>query len=344
MKSPKKIIAFMIISLISSVAFSNEMETRKEIKDNVFFLFMNEDFDELDKISETYRKTEERTSSGLWKLTTFYYGFKSFTGANIKDEEYWNDIKKKSDKWMKNNPDSPTANIVKGIILTGYAWKFRAGSWDYIVTEDAWQAFKENLEIAEKHMANSKSVASNDPHWYEVYAHIKTALNENSESFKKFIDEGLNKTPDYYQLYFAAIDYMAPKWHGSKEEIEIFANQAVERTQKNEGMGLYARIYWYASQTQYDERLFLESNVVWDKMRKCIFDVVKNYPDSWNIQNFAFFSCLAKDQVTTRILLEKMDGPIIESVWKNHEYYDYCKNFAYSPPEKIIQSTSESGS
>ncbi|MFP4610697.1 MAG: cytoplasmic protein, partial [Thiohalophilus sp.] len=174
-----------------------------------------------------------------------------------------------------------------------------------------------------------------DPHWYEVYAHIKNGLSEDSDGFKKFINEGLEKTPNYYQLYFAAVDYLAPKWHGSKEEIEKFANKAVERTKENEGMALYARIYWYASQTQYDERLFSESDVVWDKMREGIFDVLEDYPDSWNIQNFAFFSCLARDQSTTRILLEKMKRPMIKRAWKKRDYYEYCKNYAYAIPDSV---------
>ena len=77
------------------------MATRKEIKDNVKYLFMNEEFDQLDKIAEKYRNTAERTSSGLWKLTIFYYGFNGFTGTRIKDETYWNDVKRKVNKWIK---------------------------------------------------------------------------------------------------------------------------------------------------------------------------------------------------------------------------------------------------
>lgn len=200
----------------------------------------------------------------------------------------------------------------------------------YLVPKEAWRPFKKNLIIANKHMMNSKAIASTDPHWYEVTAHIKKALNEDSTSFKEFIDEGLDNFPGYYQLYFAAIDFLAPKWHGNKYEIERFANNAVKRTAKSEGMGMYARIYWYASQTQYDEKLFVESNVVWGKMREGILDVIAVYPDSWNIQNFAFFSCLAKDKNMTRVLFDMMNSPMIKSVWKNEKYYEYCKTFAYS--------------
>ncbi|MFY0676012.1 MAG: DUF4034 domain-containing protein [Neptuniibacter sp.] len=344
MKPIQKTIVFFILCFLSTGAFSNEMAAREEIKANVKFLFMNEKFKELDEIAEKYRNPKERTSSGLWKLSIFYYGFNGFTGTRFKDESYWDDLKNKVDKWIKQNPNSPTAHIAKGIILKGYAWKFRGGTWAHNVPKDAWKPFKDNLIIAEQHMVNSGGIASIDPHWYEVFARIKTGLGEDSESFKKFIDEGLDKYPNYYQLYFAAIDYLAPKWHGDKLEIEFFANKAVERTRISEGMGLYARIYWYASQTQYDERLFSESNVVWSKMREGIFDVIATHPDSWNIQNFAFFSCLARDQDTTRALLDKMKTPMIMKAWKKQEYYEYCKKHAYASPNKQIQPTAISSS
>ena len=192
-------------------------------------------------------------------------------------------------------------------------------------------------------MLTSKLIAGNDPHWYVVTAHIINGLSDDIDSFKKFINEGLDKSPNYYQLYFSAINYLAPKWHGDKLQIEIFANQAVKRTKSVEGMGMYARIYWYASQTQYDDRLFLDSDVVWGKMREGIYDVIKKYPASWNIQNFAYFSCLAKDKETTRMLLDKMSKPMIKRVWKKREYYNYCRSFAYPvlPPKKMAVSLTD---
>lgn len=330
MKIYLQLITVIFLTFFSTLTYSNEMDTRKTIKDNVFHLLSTGNFKELDRISKKYRKNKERTSSGLWKLTIFYYGIDRIAGTNNKDEKYWTTLNNMIDAWLEQNPKSPTAHIAKGIVLKGYAWKFRGGSWAKDVPPEAWKPFRENLKLAEKFMLESKSVASKDPHWYEVTAKIKNALNENPKSFKKFVTEGLDKYPDYYQLYFATIDYLAPKWHGDKEKIEEFANQAVLRTKKTEGNGMYARIYWYASQTQYSEKLFSESNVVWKKMKKGISDVLNTYPDSWNIQNFTFFSCLAKDKKNTKKLFDKMSKPMILRAWKKAEYYDYCKSYAYS--------------
>jgi len=99
-------------------------------------------------------------------------------------------------------------------------------------------------------------------------ANIVIALNVNRSEFMKLVDEGLAKEPLYYQLYFAAMDYYTPKWHGNADDIEKFADSAVARTKKQEGYGMYARIYWTASQRQYGDKLFIESNVAWEKMKK----------------------------------------------------------------------------
>ncbi len=321
-------LAIIFISFLPSVTFSDELATRKEIESNVKSLFMSEQFHELDFIAEQYRTEEERTSSGLWKLTIFYYGFNRFATENIKNEEYWEAINKIADKWIKESPNSPSALIAKGIILKQYAWKFRGVSFSNEVPIDAWKPFKENLRIAYKHMLDNKRIASNDPHWYELTARILTGLNVDGDTFEKLINQGIDKYPNYYQLYFASMDYYSPKWHGNDLKIEKFANSSAKRTQSTEGMGMYARIYWYAYKSQYGARLFIDSELDWEKMRKGFFDVIETYPDSWNIQNFAFFSCLAKDKETTWMLLNKMNGPVINRAWKKLEYYDYCRAFS----------------
>lgn len=62
-------------------------------------------------------------------------------------------------------------------------------------------------------------------------------------------------------MYFNAVDFLLPKWHGSNEAIEAFARKSVKTTAEQDGQGMYARIYWYASQTNYGMRLFTDSAV-----------------------------------------------------------------------------------
>jgi len=145
-----------------------ELSDRSVIYYDVKALFMNEQFSEFDALSKRYRSSEERTGSGIWKLSIFYFGIEQITTTNFTDEHYWAVIEYKVNKWIKSNPTSPTAHFVKGIILKGYALKIRGSSFEDEVPKEAWKPFKEHLTIAKNHMVDSKSIASIDPHCYVV--------------------------------------------------------------------------------------------------------------------------------------------------------------------------------
>ena len=324
----KKIaITFICLYIISFNIFSDEIGTRKAIKDNVITLFVNENYNEIDKIAEYYRTSQERTSSGLWKLTIFYSGIGKAIKSSFESEDGIENTMKKIEEWIESSSNSPTSHIAKGMLLNYYAWSYRGTSRAKDVPKDAWEPFYKNLEIAKDYMLKVRNYAAIDPHWYVWTAFIMKALNEDKEVFLKIVNEGLNISPYYYQLYFEAIDYLAPKWHGNRKLIEEFANEAVERTKAEEGMGMYARIYWYASQTQYNENLFLDSDVVWNKMRIGIFDVLEKYSDDWNLQNFTKFSCMARDKETINVLAEKIMKPNLR-IWYFPENFYKCKKWA----------------
>jgi len=330
MKTKILVLIFFLILIASDTLIAGELEERKAIEKQTAFLLSSKNFTELEKLAQEYRVNKSRTPSGTWKLTHFYYGINNRSAnLEIKDENYWNAIKALTEKWIKEYPKSPTPYIAHGIVMKRYAWKFRGGGYANTVPEDAWKPFHENLNDAKTFLEKHKGIASTDPHWYEVMAGIATGLGMDRSEFQKIIDEGLNKYPLYYQLYFSALNYFAPKWHGNAEDIEEFANSAVARTKEQEGLGMYARIYWAASQYQYGERLFIDSNVVWEKMKKGIDDVLKRYPDQWNINNFALFACLAKDREKARELFKLVNEPPILRVWKSESNYLRYKSWAY---------------
>ena len=92
------------------------------------------------------------------------------------------------------------------------------------------------------------------------------------------------------------------------------------------GNGIYARIYWYASQAEFGHSLFTKSKARWSAMRLGINDVISKYPDQWNINNFALFSCLAKDKEMTKKLINMIKEQPIMKVWKDQDFFNYCKS------------------
>jgi len=310
----------LVLTVVASGAWmhaqAGELEDRMEIARQVTSLFESEKFDELDRMAEEFRTGESRTSSGLWKLTLFYTGlYVRYDGKA--DERYFDKVDGLYLKWMAQNPDSTVAHISYASSLVNRAWFFRGNGWARDVPKEAWKPFYEYLEKARLHLMENKQATDKDPVWFHNMLVIAKGESWPLDRFLALVEEGTAKHPYFYEIYFKAIDYLLPKWHGDKEMIEGFASAAVKRTRERDGVGIYARIYWYASQVQYGTSLFTNTKVVWNRMSAGIDDVLGRYPDQWNINNFAHFACLARDKDMAAALLARIDGPPIEYAWAN---------------------------
>jgi hypothetical protein len=293
-------------------------------------LFMQQDFAALEALAETFRKEQSRTSSGIWKLSLFNSGVRSAFHSGIKDDHYWIDAKKAASAWVKLYPNSATAHLAYAQMLINRGWSYRGSGYAHTVDPKDWAPFQKHIQEARSYLEKNKEVGSRDPRWYETMSIVARAQSWQEAEYAPMLKEGLERYPSFYQIYFAAIEYYAPKWGGDAQSIESFARESLGRTQSLEGFGMYARIYWYASQTQYKESLFSDSLVDWPTMKKGIDDVLKKYPDSWNINSFAKFSCLSRDKPKTAELIARIDGAPLMSAWGNAETFSRCREWALS--------------
>ncbi len=316
----------------------DELETRMVIANDIMGLFYLKDHRELERIAGEYRETQARSSSGKWKLILFYHAFNQITRRRL-SEATWKDTFSFVDEWIKAYPDSDIPKVAKGLFLEDYAWHVIGGDGMSIAArdhapEDVKSKFLDRMQKAHDYMTNIKSSSSDNPVWYFVMSGIMRGLYDDEAAYMALINEALDKHPGFYPIYFSALLYLSPHWRGNPEKIEKFAQEAVKRTKDKEGYALYARIYWYASQSAYGVGLFTQSDVVWDKMKLGIRDVLKEYPDQWNINNFAYFSCLVRDHAMTKELMSKMERPILRNgVWAERKFYEYCKAWAELAPK-----------
>jgi hypothetical protein len=161
---------------------------------------------------------------------------------------------------------------------------------------------------------------------------LKVARYEDwdRETFDALLDEALGSEPLFYQNYFDALEYLLPKWHGSKKDVNVFVMNALRRTSALEGQGMYARIYWYMSQTQSGAKLFSDSFASWPMMKTSFDDVIARYPDAWNLSNFASFACIAKDKPKAKELFERIGATAIPSAWGGEQAYRLCLDWVGS--------------
>jgi hypothetical protein len=280
-------LAGLLVVALGSDARAEELEERETIQGRVYELLQDGDFGSIEAMANEYRATQARTSSGLWKLTLFYVGQQRAFRSEGHD---W--ALQKAKAWLDRYPQSPAAVLAYADALP-------------------------DAEGTRRYLEAHKSVAAQDPHWYEMMAQVASAQVWRREQFDKMIDEGLDRAPEYYQLYFAAIDYLGAA------EVEGLARQAVERTRKTDGWGAYARIYWYASQSIFGDNLFRQSRVSWPDMKKGVDDVLSRYADGWNLANFLKFACLAGDGPEMKELTRRMDEAAW-AVWDEQNYSESC--------------------
>lgn len=321
--------AIALSIFLPTTAFGDELSDREAIKNEVVNLVQKQDFKKLESIAKSYRDSKARTSSGHFKLAIFNYGIDSAFDDRRKELEYWISVERIAAKWVKLYPKSPTPHLAYAQVLINKAWSYRGRGYANTVKVQNVQPFQAYLEKARIYLEENKAIASTDPEWYATMISVTKGQSWSDAEFSKLVNEGLSRYPLYYNIYYQAVSFYGPKWGGNPEKIEKFAREAVQRTQSIEGFGMYARIYWVASQNDYSTRLFKETLVDWSSMKKGIDDVLRQYPDSWNYNNFAKFACLAGDRAKTKELIGYISEPPIAKAWGNVSYFQQCKDWAF---------------
>jgi len=309
---------------------ADEHAERAEIVRRVGTLMEGRDYAALEHLAEQYRSTEARTGSGVWKLTQFYDGISEYFNTRDKDPAVWNGRYRMADAWMREYPHSPTSHLAFAQLLVNTAWSYRGSGFAPTVPADRWELFKKQNAKAGEFLRNYKTVGVRDPNWYGLSLLVAQRAGVADEPFMALFDEGVTRYPRFYPLYFNAVSNFSPKWGGSGEEIESFARHALTKVPRADRAALYARIYWVASQDQYGGDLFTDSNVDWRLMRQGIDDVLAKYPSDWNLQNFAFFACRARDKPKTRQLMGRITAPPDREAWESFMAHDKCREWAFT--------------
>ncbi len=332
--------------LIPKAMIKSEVMERERARNYVTLLLINSDFKQLEELAEYYRSRQERTPSGLWYLSFFYQGVDRYLQtvrskpmnqpAGVQWTGSADDMHAKIfNAWQAAFPKSPTPLLAQAIRLRAQAWRIRGGSYAHDVPQEAWQPFYETLKAARDLLINHRAVAAQDPEWYRLRINIATELGEPAETVMDTLTQATEAEPYYYTTYFAASRHFLSKWGGDPKYIPAVINMAADNTMAKDGMSLHARIYWYLGGNILDgPPLFSITVASWAKIATGMDDILRSYPDNWNINHFLYFSCVAGDRAQAKKVLDQMMGEAIMSIWQERAVLKECKDFARGLDQK----------
>ena len=282
-----------------------ELRERQEAYDRVRALLEARDFVVLNAMALEFRTTRARTTSGNWKLAEFHEAIEAALPSADPQQGCAFAAGPLLEAWRVATPSAPSPYIATGIMLVERAWCFRGRGFAREVPDHAWAPFFGNINAAHDLLSAHKDIAAQDPEFYAVMADIYRAESREPREFQALLDEATAREPYYYSLYSHAYPYYLPKWHGSIEDIEAAARFAVEQTREQDGLGAYARYYWYAIDAGDPS---WEEAIDWDTMKLAMRDVAERYRDPWNLANFARLACWLSDYETARFYFEAVDA------------------------------------
>jgi hypothetical protein len=293
-------------------------------------LLEEQDFATIEKQANELRRSKRKLRQGRWELQPFYEGL-DFTYNGSDDPDKWRKARTLLDAWHKQFPESITEPVVRAHTLINYAWDARGTGWAREVPEEGWKQMRTRLKEARDVLEAAAKLPARCPEWYDAMQNVALGQVWTRKEFDQLFEEAVKFEPSYYSYYFNKAYYLTPRWYGRYGEWEDFAADAATRYDSKEGQALYARIAW--SKNFLFGNIFRESRIRWPRMREGFDDILGQYPHSlWNLNNYAFFACKARDRDTATRLFEKIGEDFDYDVWHSQNQFAAAKRWAATNP------------
>ncbi|MGE0700510.1 MAG: hypothetical protein AB7O57_15540 [Hyphomicrobiaceae bacterium] len=193
----------------------------------------------------------------------------------------------------------------------GHAW--RGGDWAGNVSEKGWQKLAEYTDLAREVMEMSDPGPGACPFWHSI--NFSLCLTDDSDPDEKEarFERYAALDPLSPDVYTARAYQLLPRWHGSFEEIEQMARDAVHRTAGQRGLEMYGRIYALVS--HYDPIGMTDCDLA--DLTKGYVDWTERWPTQCNVNRLARFAWDMQSMPLLRHVLESRLTEVHMSHWED---------------------------
>jgi hypothetical protein len=273
------------------------------------------EFESLDELLAKAEAEGQRTPSGLWRYGVVLSGVKDAIG-DVESAAAFAAAEAKARRWLATRPSSHYAPLVLAYVYEAKACNCaRRGRTPPPPAErQAW-----NLKALGVLAGNPQSNAVGERHSLAVQ--LADHIGYEEGVVRAHYRNGVRVQPGYFPARFAWVSYLARRPDGARR-VEQAARETRAEPPFPDRDSLYARMLWWAAQTEYGDELFEKVPVDWPTFEKSFDAMLAAYPDGWNRNNYARFACLAGHRDRAAALMQ--DHEPMAEVWQSQEEFDAC--------------------
>ncbi len=298
-------------------------------KEDINELYLNGEFEKLEKEISFLRNNKSRFASGEWKLDIFY----SALIENYRDMPIDNIMESinKLETWKKNIPKSITPIILLINANKNLAWKYRGTTFSGGISEQGREKMQKHLEIAQDLINNIDSEFEIiDPRFYSSSLAVSLGLGDLESKLTGFLQKSIAYDPDYYNIYTTTAPFLLPRWIGKSGSVEGFADWASNQTDGNEQ---YARVA-NSIRDYVGESVYKKIDLKWSRIRSGFQDITNKYPSNfYQLHSYIWMACYYDYYELAKHLTDKSGyawNPQSNDVWGSFSNYYNCKTLANS--------------
>jgi hypothetical protein len=286
-------------------------------------------FDEIDREAERLRKQPEFLSDGQDRLAALYGGISGCRTDACRDGhtlEQWRQRGQLIAEWRKLSPSSITAEMAAARYPHEHGWALRGRGMAGTVTPEGWAGFRAGNAESRRLLETASAQLKADPGWHQAMLSVAGAEGLERTKFQALYRDAAALHPLYLPIHFHGATFASPRWGGSIPELGKAVELAVERTRPRLKDVAYARLNWALS----TPTMFMDGQADWARMRGAFEQLVDEFPDPWNLNNFAKFACIAGDHATVNELSARIGATAIPEAWfGDPDSYRQCAMLAY---------------
>jgi hypothetical protein len=284
-----------------------------------------EQFDELDRLADQFRRDRERWPGGQWKLHTLYEALDAPHQTDKDSVEHLEHLR----HWMAQRPESITARVALATSLKRWAWVARGNGLANTVSEEQWALFNQRIAEAQVVLEGSRDMKVMCPQWYEERMAVGLAQGWDGRQMQELFDRAVQFEPEYQFFYKSRTNYLLPKWYGGPDDAVKFAKKQADRLGGDRGDYMYYEMATVIVKKGNGNLEKFLPGMDWGRIQRGYQALAARFGVNRGEKNqLAFMAWQFKDKGVAQQQFASIGQDWSEGVWRDRKLFDRARDWA----------------